>query len=447
MRIRNMVFLLAALFAYAWPGAAAAQSAGIDPAMAAQYFEDAKLLSDADGGRLWGVKLYGPMFFVDPATNEVAANQADAQGKLTRHGGVWTGKLPAEFGAANTAIEWAGVHWTMVMWPLPDDRRERDRLLMHECFHRIQAKLGLPAQDAVNNQLDTREGRIWLQLEWRALERALIDFYDPGRRESALRDALLFRAWRRSLFPGSTKNEDALEMNEGLAEYTGQRLANPTRDEMRAAAMINLHEAHGRRTFARSFAYLSGPAYGALLDGAPLSAKVLQWRKELTPETDFGALVARAYLFTPAKPTEAAVNARLAEYDGDVLIARETERDKRQQAVLAEARRRFEDAPVLIFPAVMGLNYSFDPNNVISLDDSLTLYTPLKVSDDWGVLECEKGAVLVRQNGKIVRAQVPAPADPAARPVKLDGCTLDLHAGWTLAPGVRAGDYVLKPTP
>ena len=437
------VSTLALLLGLATASEAAAQSGPIDQGRAAQYFEEAKRVSDGDAGKLWGLALYGPMFFVDPATNEVVANQADAEGRLARHGDVWTGKLPPEMGAANTAIQWAGVHWTMLIWPLPDDRRERDRLLMHECFHRVQAQLGLPAGDAVNSQLDTREGRIWLQLEWRALERALADFDDSARRNRALADALMFRAWRRSLFPGSAKNEDALEMNEGLAEYTGQRLANPTPGELRASAIIILHEAEGRRSYARSFAYTSGPAYGALLDSAPGSHGT--WRKGLTPESDFGALARRAYGVLPGTPTERAVLEAARAYDGDELIARETERDKRQQAVLASARARFVDGPVLIFPAVMGLNYSFDPNNVISLDDSLTLYTPLKVSDGWGVLECQKGAVLVRENGKIVRAQAPAPADPSARPVRLDGCTLDLHAGWTLAPGARAGDYVLKP--
>jgi hypothetical protein len=53
--------------------------------------------------------------------------------------------------------------------------------------------------------------------------------------------------------------------------------------------------------------------------------------------------------------------------------------------------------------------------------------------------------VLVREKGLLLRAQVPAPANPGARPVQIEGCSLELHPGWTLAPGGRPGDFVLKP--
>jgi hypothetical protein len=423
-------------------GAAAAQDAGIDQARAAQYFEEARRLSTADGGRLWGVALYGPMMFVDPGTREMVANQAGTEGELAQHGAVWTGKLPAEIGVANTALQWAGVHWTMVMWPLPANRQPRGALMMHECFHRVQEQIGLPGRDVVNSQLDTRDGRIWLQMEWRALERALADFDDPVRRVCALTDALLFRAWRRKVFPGAAEKEDALEMNEGLAEYTGQRLANPTLGELRAAAIVTLSGGPNRSSFGRSFAYISGPAYGALLDSAPGSTGA--WRKELKPDTDIGWVANRAYRVLLGSPTEAAAISAARSYDGDEVIARETERDARRQATLAAARARFVDGPVLILPTTKEINYSFDPNSVTSIDDDMTVYTPVKVTDEWGILQCDGGAVLVHERGRIVRVQTPAPTDPAARPVKMEGCTLELHSGWTVAPGARPGDFVVK---
>lgn len=422
-----------------------AQSAPIDPARAAKYFEEARSLSADDGGRLWGVALYGPMMFVDPATSEVVANQADAEGKLTQNGAVWTGKLPAEIAAANTSVEWAGVRWTMIMWPVPIYPRDRAALMMHECFHRVQAQLGLAARDAVNSHLDTRDGRIWLQLEWRALEQALANFSNPVKRQCALTDALLFRKWRRMIFSAATENEDALEMNEGLAEYTGERLAYPASAELREQAIAILRQGPKRKSFARSFAYVSGPAYGALLDSAP--GREGAWRKSLEPDADLGWLANRAYRVLLGTPTERAVVVAARAYGGAELVTSETERDARERTIVAAARARFVDGPVLRLPVAGNFGYSFDPNNVVSLDDDVTLYTPAKITDEWGVLECKNGAVLVREKGLFVRAQIPAPTDPAARPLKLDGCTLDLHAGWTIAPDERAGDFVLKPVP
>jgi hypothetical protein len=93
--------------------------------------------------------------FVDPRSGNVVANQADREQKLVPQNGVFVGALPGDVSPANTAIDWAGVHWTMVMWPVSEFRQSRERLLLHECFHRLQEKLRLPARDAVNSHLDT----------------------------------------------------------------------------------------------------------------------------------------------------------------------------------------------------------------------------------------------------------------------------------------------------
>src|SRR4029079_18945604 len=151
------------------------------------------------------------------------------------------GKIPKKINPANTALDWAGVHWTMVMWPVADFRQARERLLLHECFHRLQEKLGLPARDAVNSHLDTLNGRIWIQMEWRALERALRQT-GPAR-VAAIADALLFRAYRRSLFADAAGKENALELNEGLSEYTGVKLSSADVGETAVRANLILRQA------------------------------------------------------------------------------------------------------------------------------------------------------------------------------------------------------------
>lgn len=244
----------------------------LPPSEAAEAFAMAREISDDDGDRTWGIRICGPILFADPKTSEAVANQADTDGRLQPSGAVWTGKLPKEIHVANTAVEWAGVRWTMVMWPLPSDTRRRAQLIAHECYHRIQAELGLPATDVVNSHLEGKDGRTWLLLEWRALERALLE--RGAKRRSEIGAALRFRSHRRSLSPSAASNENQLEMNEGLAEYTGVRLANPREADRRAASIFLLRDGPGRTSFARSFAYVSGPAYGVLLDEATRHAGV-----------------------------------------------------------------------------------------------------------------------------------------------------------------------------
>ena len=98
---------------------ALAQNSPIETALASQYFQEAQALCNRDNGKLWGVSLCAPMFFVDRKTRTVVANQADKEGNLTKNGNIFVGQLPANVNIANTATEWAGVKWTMIIFPLP----------------------------------------------------------------------------------------------------------------------------------------------------------------------------------------------------------------------------------------------------------------------------------------------------------------------------------------
>src|SRR3954453_15573606 len=110
--------LAMALLAAARSDAAATTAPAIDPADAAAVFEAARALSARDAGRLWGKPLYGPMLLVDPATRTIVANQKDAAGTLAPvdgHPKLFSGTLPPGVGVANTATNWAGVRWTILM--------------------------------------------------------------------------------------------------------------------------------------------------------------------------------------------------------------------------------------------------------------------------------------------------------------------------------------------
>ena len=413
----------------------AAQS--IDTKLAAQYFRQLEETSKRDGGKTWGLSLYGPIILVDPETSDVVANQADLENKLVSRDGVFVGKLPTEISPANTATDWAGVHWTMVMWPVSEFRQARERLLLHECFHRLQKKLGLPARDAVNNHLDTLNGRIWIQMEWRALERALRQ--TGSARQAAIADALLFRSYRRSLFPGSANNENALELNEGLAEFTGVKLSSADLQETVLRADFILRQARNNPTFARSFAYVSGPAYGALLD---LSSK--PWRIGLNPSTDLGLLLQERYKIS-IRVSEAAARSALSRYEGDEIVTIETAQERKRVQQTAEARKKFLDGPVLILPLSADVNYSFNPNNVFGIDTNVTVYPTLRMVDNFGVLTVSNGAWLERgPSGHLMRARVPAPQDLSARPLKGDGWSLELANGWEVVPGERPGDVTIR---
>lgn len=418
---------------------ARAQEPAIDAAVARQYFAEARAASQKDNGAMWKVPLCGPLLFVDRQTRAAVANQADQEGKLKSSDGVFVGTVPVELGVANTATKWAGVEWTMVMWPLPQYKSRRVWLMLHECFHRVQDKIGLKATDAQNGHVDSLEGRIWLQMEWRALEHALWQHGEERRKDVA--DALYFRNYRRTLFPNAEASEDTLEMNEGMAEYTGMRLSTSAAEEYAVVAAAWLRAAPTRTpSFGRSFAYTSGPAYGGLLDAARKD-----WRTGLTPGTNLGQLLAKAYGIRLPALHKAEALRRAERYDGGEVVSIETQREEKYQAQVAAARNIFVEGPVLALPVGNDFNYAFDPNALLALDDNLTLYQgDVQVTDSWGVLHASEGVLMVRENGRIVRVQVPAPADASKTPLAGKGWTLALKAEWKLDAGGRPGDFMAR---
>jgi hypothetical protein len=418
--------------------AAAKQESGINLSFANQYFQEAKAASDRDGGKLWGVTLYGPMLFVDEATRSVVTNEPDKSGFLHREGNLFVGKLPGEINVANTAVNWAGVKWTMVIWSsLSEERKERVRLMTHELFHRIQDSINLKSSDPSNSHLDSQNGRTWLRLEWLALERSL---YESGEsRRAAIADAIYFHRFRQSLFPQAMAEEAALETNEGLAEYTGLKLSATTNGETVALAGYALRQARFKQTFTRSFAYATGPAYAFLLD-----AHEQNWRKSVKAGDDLSAILQQAVKLKLPPNSETEARDRAKNYDGDEIIHAETKRENRRREQTAKYRALLVDGAVLVIPVADSFNYSFNPNNLVPLENLGTFYPTARVTDDWGVLEVSDGALMVRENNNIKRIQVSAPADSKAQPLQGKGWKLELKAGWTLAPGERSGDFVVR---
>jgi hypothetical protein len=400
----------------------------IDPTKATAAFAEAQEVSNRDGGRLWGKPLYGPMLFVDPGTRAVVTNVPDADGALHPDHGVYTGNLPKDLPIANTAMVWAGTHWTMILWPLPQDTLARRRLMSHELFHRLQDGLHLPANNPSNAQLDSLNGRLWIQLEWRALAAALLASGPAQTR--AIEDALAFRSYRQSLFPGSHESERALDLNEGLAEYTGVVASMPDNPSARWRAVTRLAAPSTSDTFVRSFSYISVPAYGLLLD-----ARQPGWRKHLTATSDLATLLSATVSPLP----QSAAEAHAAGYGLAALRYSETERSSRAEAARAHYRQSLMDGPTLVLPAGDKFNYSFNPNEIVPLGDAGNVYPIMQATDDWGSITVEDGALF--GSGHL---SVTAPTSTTGSHIVGAGYTLDLNPGWQVVPGSRAGSFTVK---
>jgi hypothetical protein len=412
---------LSGLFVLVLLGAGTAAEAQVQPELARRYFEEATKLCERDAGRLWGVSLCGPMVIVDQATRTRATSQPEPEGQPPRLSGF-----------ADGPVSWGGVRW--FSWPLhmlsANNADARQQNMLHGLFHRIQPGLGFmtDADDGFNEHLDTLEGRVWMQLEWRALRRALES--TGSERAGAIADALAFRLERRRRFPGAADNERRDEIREGLASYTGiAAWANSDADARRAAASA-LAEGEAQPSFVGNFEAASGPGYGVLLDDL-----LPGWRRQLRGTSDLGDLVASATNRPPT--TDVAVAA--ARYDAATLRTAEEARDRAQQVRVAELRRRFVDGPVLTMPA--GGSGTSDTTGSVGIPGAGTVFfRNFTLSAHWGRLDAN-GGVLRAADGTTLSVPATGPLEGAT--LQGDGWSATLNSGWVVRPAARPGSFVV----
>ncbi len=403
-RLPSPVCLAAAALIVLAIGVGAAQPApktgSIDTVQAAKVFKEVQAISDRDGGKMWGAPLYGATLFVDENTRALVANRPDYQNLLKPSGEVFVGSLPAEQNVANTSVRWAGVSWTMVRWPLPEDAFERDKLVIHESFHRIQEQLGLGGPDTSNDHLDSKDGRIWLQLEWRALTMALPEQKDVVRRRSRTRSSSASTAGRssprRRPTNGPSRWRGARRIHgRGPCAKTPTMPSRTPRAPRRCARSIHLRPLLRLRHRPRL-----RPPPGR---GEPRMAQGPEAKDDLS------VLLSNGPRFAPPERSQ-------GRRDGPVAgLRRQGDHGGRgkgsgpRKAKSRPNRTRFLDGPVLNVPLTEAFSYSFDPTDQVPVEGRAPS-TPTCASPRLGHPGGDSGRSLMVTKDDIISAiHVPRP--------------------------------------
>lgn len=390
--------------------------------------------------QIWDHTLCGPLLFVDPQTRKLYASDADKQGLLKKQNELFTGLLPATETIANTAKEWAGVHWSMIMLPLPEGIEQQMSLLAHESWHRIQSDLGLPLTTTNNSHLSQLKGRYLLLLELRALATVLQE--EGPRAEQSLVDALTFREHRYQIYPKAREQELLLEVNEGLAEYTGIVL------NQNAEIITNLTNrmvhANKRSSLERSFAYLTGPAYGLLIDHYLNQQNYSRWLKKVDSEFSFNKTL-QTRLNIDIKPVNEIQVTKLAEkYDGAKLWQKEKAHFERVKQQKQRFVRQLIKGKTLTIP-LQQMQMSFDPNKVISLGPHGKVYQQITIIDHWGKIEASSGLLIASDFSHIkVDASQLILSDASKNVITSAGWKLSINNGWRLEMKDNLARLILK---
>ena len=411
-RALHAVTLLYLLTAFAPPAVAQ-----VDQQRAQEFFREAQALCERDGGRLWGVSICAPMVIGDARTQTFATSQPPPDAPRSKLVGILMGP-----------IQWGDTVWAALSWDIVANQppRVRNAMFLHESFHIVQRRLGLGVETDSAEHLDSVDGRYWLRLEWHALARALRESGES--RTLAVREALAFRQARRTRFPDKVETERALDINEGLASYTGIVLAAQSEADAITSALAELAGQESGESYVRTAAYASGPAYGLLLDGASPG-----WTRQVRASDDLATLLMRALGVEPVADHAAAAE----RYGGAELRVAEEQREQQRQARIAELRRRFVDGPVLVMPGG-GSGFSDSHGAVVIPEVGTVWFGEYHQKGEWGSLDADKG-VLVSSDGRTRR--LPAPVRRDDTTIAGEGWTLKVAPGWVVREGARRGDY------
>lgn len=400
-----------------------------------EYLSEVKKTTAANR-TLWNIDLYGPMLLVDPQTRVVFANESDSVGVLMRDGGLYRGRFPDNINIANTSIAWNGKRWAMILLPLSTNRNDRLNLLTHELFHRAQGALKFKSSNVDNNHLDKMQGRIYLRLELEALLKAVLS---PSQKEAFthIASALMFRKQRHYIFAGADSTENLLELNEGLAEYTGLIMSERPEKETLKHLQNNVKEFQLNKTFVRSFAYQTIPMYGFL------TRKFVRefWNRDVTMQTDLTEYFISAFHVKIPADLETYAAKVWRQYNGEQISREEQERENANLKLIEEMTTKFVKNPHLEIPFEK-MNVSFNPSNLIPLENYGTIYPTLRITDNWGILVVEDGALLSADWSKVT---ISPPVENDQRSVKGKGWSLELNIDqYTIIRDETTSNYYLK---
>lgn len=357
------------------------------------YFLDVNKIIKKDDGKLWGKSLYTPLLFVDVQTRDVFANEADNEGILKKQDNIYIGKFPNDKIIANSVTNLGDKEYAMVILQACDiDELSRNSLLIHEMFHYHQKSLGLesPVGQPSNDHLDEMDARIYLKLEWEALDKA-INSNTEEEKLIAVRDALTFRNYRRKQY-NCAENENILEIHEGIPEYTGIVCASNSKSDIQKLMQKQLNSfLNDKKSFVRSFAYYSGPAYGVLID-----ENISNWRTNLKYNSDLGEILRNSYNINIESNSLEKAKAR---YEYEKIYKEELSRKQALDKKLLEYENRFIDNSVVIIELDKP-RMGFNPNNLVPFKDIGTIYPNINITDSFGILELTENGCLLYNDWK-----------------------------------------------
>lgn len=389
---------------------------------ASYYFSEVERLCDKDDGNLWGENLYGPILFIDTKTRRLYSNVQDKEGLLKPREDIFTGTFPREE-VSNYAKEFGGTLYAMAPIPEEEDYYRITSRCIHGLFHCFQIRKNIDTPDYNTSHMGERTARLWLKMEWRALERAIRTNGDT--RKQAVRDALVFRSARQELYPKYVQEENKFENYEGLASFTWMMLCSESRDDYLKILLDYYHRIYNYRSYTFSYGFVHGNIYAFLLNDTGFDFSSIDSR-----DFDLGEVLMNRYEISLPEISRDIAGSLAFSYDVDLVKEEEKQREDQLREGLRRRTAQFTEKPVVLLE-LQSPNFSFEAEDTDPVDTLGTIYQTIRVSDNWGKLAVEEGGCLVSPNLKFLR--VPAKnVEKDKQHITGDGWRIVLNNNWEL---------------
>ncbi|HUX96638.1 MAG TPA: hypothetical protein VMV47_12970 [Bacteroidales bacterium] len=395
----------------------------LTPEKALLYFKKIEDICNLDNGRLWGRNLYGPIMFIDRQSRRIIANSPDEEGILKYSGGIYLGVYPRDMLISNAPQYFGGVLFAIAPLPPEDDEYRIKTIAVHSLFHRFQEMNGLRTSGYNTSNMDEKQARLWIKLEWKALRKAITS--EGSERNLAIRDALIFRGANRELYQNDANDENQFENYEGLSTFTYTLLCTSSCEEFRANLFSNLDRIYAMQSYTRSYGFIHGALYATILYEKGFDFTMIN-----SPNFDLGKAVKDIYSIELPEFCRDVAGSIALNYDITIINEEENKRLTEIRESLNKQVSLFTEKPV-VFLQLESPYFDFEPENVHSLDTLGTLYNSIRVSDSWGKLTVDKGGCLITNNFKNLRITARGFLKEKNR-VTGDGWSLILNKDWEI---------------
>jgi hypothetical protein len=251
-----------------------------------------------------------------------------------------------------------------------------------------------------------------------------------------IRSALVFRWARFQRYPGADSTENALDINEGIAEYTGMMMSGRPADSLVAHFVRKNQTLLAGASFIRTFSYRNIPIYGYLL-----YQKDRRWNLKINGSTQLTAFFATAFRIVPSQNPEAEAARLQLQYGGQKILLEEDARETEIKERTARFKVLLVDGPVMVIP-FQRKRASFDTRVIFTLEDYGTVYPVMEATDVWGLLKVERVGGLMSPDGS--KVTLTAPVSVEGHVVKGEGWVLTLAPGFVVEKDEGTGNWGLR---